>query len=142
MKLTLVKRAILLLHEDGRPPYPFSHYLNKFTNPNTIDLIGQALRIFSAHEIEPVVRAMEMSVLRRSNSSQACTTGLSPKLNRSQIERSCRSPVPSEALLEVGNDPYWAKRHMTSTPTSSGLQAQACSWSARAQMEVPLRLDG
>ena len=59
MKLTLVKRAILLLHEDGRPHYPFSHYLNKFTNPNTIDLIGQALRIFSAHEIEPVVRAME-----------------------------------------------------------------------------------
>jgi len=64
MRQVAAKRSYLLLHDDGTIHFPFSKFLtDKFSNPNTRELVGQSLRIFYrfciAHEIELAVRATE-----------------------------------------------------------------------------------
>lgn len=64
MRQVSAGRNYLLLRDDGSIHYSFSKYLtDRFTNPNTRELISQSLRILhrflSAHRIELVVRALE-----------------------------------------------------------------------------------
>lgn len=64
MRQVFARRNYLLLRDDGSIHYSFSKYLtDRFTNPNTRELISQSLRILHrflcAHRIELVVRALE-----------------------------------------------------------------------------------
>ncbi len=64
MRQVFARKNYLLLRDDGSIHYSFSKYLtDRFTNPNTRELISQSLRILyrflCAHRIELVVRALE-----------------------------------------------------------------------------------
>jgi len=64
MKLAIARKNCLLLHDDGSVNYPLSKFLNdRFSNPNTRDLVAQSLRMFyrfcCAHRIELAELAVE-----------------------------------------------------------------------------------
>jgi integrase len=64
MRQVEARKNYVLLNNDGSIHYPFTKYLtHEFTNPNTRELVSQALRIFyrfcTAHKIELAVRAIE-----------------------------------------------------------------------------------
>ena len=64
MRQVFARRSYALLHHDGRINYPFTKFLtDRFTNPNTRELVAQSLRVlyrfFNAHRIDLAFRATE-----------------------------------------------------------------------------------
>jgi len=62
MRKVEAMRNFILLHDDGTVHFPFSKFLTeRFSNPNTRDLVAQSLRIFyrfcNSCQIELAVRA-------------------------------------------------------------------------------------